>query len=433
MYLSNNKFNFILYFAYQRNMRLKIKYLNTILFIFILIANVNGQGLFSKKKNRENIMFQSKSKKGQKLDHDKLQNKSSEREYTVQTDCPHTKKRTVNKLQPPVYKTMAKANLIRSSILIEFDLVELDAVHLDIPAFKLFKNNRTDFTEDGQHQFEAIITKIEKFLGENHEGKGVTLKIVGSASQIPTSFDPSMPNNNLNPDGSSIPNKTSVENNILLAKARADELAKKIIKIFPQIKIQTPSLSEIQLGETPWTRQTQLALNQAAMRSDYQQIKEIYEPFQKDQWVKVESKDRTTRTVQPEAIKMYRVSSVPYIKTKFEGKEIENRSLFIVSKNTFQTIGDHHLFPKQSDRDHYLKKMNLIIHCVKNSKDEISWYLLTAKELELFKIENKREMIYKQYQQGIIDDENIDLIEEMMIQDIKSLSLKNSSTNGIAK
>ena len=181
----------------------------------------------------------------------------------------------------PTFIPQAKANLVRSSNTMKFDMVELKDIKLSIPAFKQFKNNKTDFTEDGEKEFKEIVHKIKMFLQTDNKGKNITLKITGSASQIPTSFDPSKPNNNLKPDGSSIPGKTSVENNKLLAKARADELAKKIKHYFPALTIITPSLDEIKLGTEVWTTEHQKMLNKAVAARDRAAMDAIFEPFKK--------------------------------------------------------------------------------------------------------------------------------------------------------
>ena len=250
------------------------------------------------------------------------------------------------------------ASIKRHSRTIHFDIIELDEAKLEIPAFKQFKNNMTDFTNDGEEQFKFILNEIREFLGENTDGEGITLKIIGSASQIPTSFDPSKPNNNINTDGSSKAGLTSIENNRKLAKARAMELARKIKEVFINISIDTPELDEIQLGPTVWDKNAQDRLNDAYLRGDKAAMQTVYEPYQKEQYVLVESQDSYMKTVKPEAIEMYLVSIRPKIVYDIDGEE-KTISSFIVSKNTYDKIGGTLQFNSIEERDEYLKKEHL--------------------------------------------------------------------------
>ena len=103
------------------------------------------------------------------------------------------------------------------------------------------------FLKTLEEQFKLIIKEIRQYLGANNKtGEGVTLKIFGSASQIPTSFDPSKPNNNIRPDGSSIPGRTSIENNKKLAQARALELANKIKKVLEDLNTKEKKVKNFQ-------------------------------------------------------------------------------------------------------------------------------------------------------------------------------------------
>ena len=306
------------------------------------------------------------------------------------TDCPDKvdKKKSNEYDHSAANANSSKANILRSTNSVHFDVVQLEDIHLDIPAFKQFKNNMTDFTADGEHEFQEIIHKIGIYLGTNYEGKGVTLKIIGSASQIPTSFDPGKPNNNINPDGSSIIGRTSIQNNVKLAKARADELAKKIIAVFPSIEIVTPSLQEIELGKTKWDAESQKNLNIAFGKKDKQAMKAVYEPFQKDQWVKVESKEKTSRSIKPESIRMYMVSTSPYLKTNVNGEETIIRSLFIVSKKTYDAIGENKSFNNVEDRDKFLDELDLKVFS-SNKNGLIRWYFLQGLD-EIITVRNIR-------------------------------------------
>ncbi len=321
----------------------------------------------------------------------------------------------------PQYVPAAKANLLRSTNTMRFDLITLDDIKLNIPAFKQFKNNKTDFTLDGEQQFKELVERVRAFLTTDNKGKPFVIKITGSASQIPTSYDPTKPNNNLRPDGSSLPGKTSVENNKLLAKARADELAKKLKHAFPILNIITPSLEEIKLGSQPWTYDHQKKLIEATKKKDKTAIDLIFEPFQRDQWAKVESADITSKTIQPEAIKMYILSTTPPLKTKLEGMERSVKNIFIVSKSTFDKVGNNKTFGTVGERDRFLKKFNLkIFHLDKDSLSR--WYLLGGKqEIEAFNTPDYDEKVAKLYKAGINDIADHQRIQAAIENELKKM------------
>lgn len=337
------------------------------------------------------------------------------------TACPHkSDSKKTEKIVVISTKKTSKAYIRRSVKSVHFDIVKLEDIQLDIPSFKQFKNNMTDFTIDGELEFHNIISKIAVFLGTNHEGRGVSLKIIGSASQIPTSFDTNKPNFNINKDGSSKTGQTSIQNNQKLAKARADELAKKIKEVFPSIEIRTPAIHEIQIGETIWTKKTQTALNMAFLNNDKKATNEVYAPFQKDQWVKVESKERTSKTVKPESLKMYMVSTGPSLKTIIDKKEITVRSMFLVSKKTYDYIGDNHEFATIENRDKFLKEAGLeIFKEMKN--DIIRWYLLNGEaEKNAFATKNTNERIVNLFAVDIIDNMDEEILEAKIRNDLQN-------------
>lgn len=319
---------------------------------------------------------------------------------------------------PIAVELKAKANLIRSTQTLKFDLVEVTDIQLNVPAFKQFKNNRTDFTEDGEHVFKEIVEKIKLFMGTDNKSKPFLLHITGSASQIPTSFDPSKPNNNLKPDGNSIAGQTSLANNKLLAKARADELAKKLKHLFPILSITSPNLSDIKLGVDKWDYSHQKELAEAIKKKDRKAMDAIFEPFQKDQWVILDSKDRTTKKIQPEAVKMYMVSTTPALKSKIDSKEQFVKTIFIVSKNTYDKVGPTKIFGSIPERDKFLRKLSLkIFH---QHKDSLSrWYLLAGKEeINAFNTKEYNEKIWKMYKLGIADIVDENLLQKLIVADI---------------
>ncbi|MDX2189069.1 MAG: hypothetical protein SFY32_04330 [Bacteroidota bacterium] len=320
----------------------------------------------------------------------------------------------------PTFVPQAKANLVRSTNTMKMNIIEIKDIKLNIPAFKQFKNNRTDFTEDGEEEFKLLIAKLGYYLETDNHGKPFVLKITGSASQIPTSFDPSKPNNNLRKDGGSIYGKTSIENNKMLAKARADELGKKIKAIFPKLNIVTPTLEEIKLGETPWTPWFQNRLVEATKTRKREEIDKVFAPFQKDQWVKLESGDITSKTIQPEALKMYMLSTTPSLKTKINGKEETVKTIFLISKTTYDKVGGNHSFGNAGERDRFLRRFNLKIY--NWDKDSLNrWYLLSGKhEVEAFnKSSDYDERTKNLYHVGINDNMDQQFLQELLFEELE--------------
>ena len=332
--------------------------------------------------------------------------------------CPSKSKRKENeygKVDYPKDKIEGEpgddqASIIRKSRVIEFDIVHVEERKLDIPAFKQFKNNMTDFTRDGEQQFKEIILQIKEYLGDNTDGTGVTLFITGSASQIPTSFDPTKPHNNVNPDGTSVKGETSIENNRLLALARATELAKKIEHVFKNISIVTPKLSEIELGRTQWTHKVQQQLDKAYLAGDQGKMMEIFEPFQKDQFVKVESNETFVKTVQPNSIKMYTLSFVPRL--VINGEEIEGS--LVVSQQTFWDIGPNRRFESASERAAYLKELGLDVVDTEIG-NERRWYVVGLKEEKTaLKTKGDYEKLLALYALNMVNEKDRDVLETII-------------------
>ncbi|MFN0049331.1 MAG: hypothetical protein ACKVOU_09430 [Cytophagales bacterium] len=339
------------------------------------------------------------------------------------SECPVTVpiKMDGYELVTPISVPASKANLLRSTNTMRFDKILLNDIKLNVPAFRQFKNNKTDFTIEGDQQFATLAERVRLFLTTDNHGKPFSLKITGSASQIPTSYDPTKPNNNLRADGSSIPGQTNVANNRLLAKARADELAKKLKHLFPILTIYTPNIDEIKLGEQVWTKEMQKKLIILSAKRDKPSIEKLFEPFQKDQWVKVESADVTSKTIQPEAAKMYMVSTTPPLKTKLEGKEQSIKTIFIVSKTTFEKVGSNRTFANIAERDRFLKRFSLkIFHLDKDSLSR--WYLLGGKqEIEAFNSPDYDLKIAKLTKVGINDIADQTRIQKAIEADLEKM------------
>lgn len=377
------------------------------LFLFFIINNA----LFSQVKKNKSFKNQSK-----------IETHSPRKKIigSNKTACPDKSlKKIVDKKSTTNTISNSKAHIRRSATTMHFDVIKLEDIHLDIPSFKQFRNNMTDFTAGGEQEFQRIINKITVFLGTNHEGKGVGLKIMGSASQIPTSYDPQLPNNNINKDGSSIIRKTSIKNNSKLAKARADELAKKIKSVFPSIEIETPKLEEIIIGETKWTKETQAALNKAVLKKDKKALQIVYEPFQKDQWVKVESKERSAKSIKPESLKMYMISTSPSYKTMINDKETVIRNVFIVSKSTYEFIGGNLAFSSIKERDDYFSNNGFEVFS-EQKNNSTRWYFLRGQaEKNAFKTQNPLEKIYNLYHLNIVDALDESILENKIREDLR--------------
>lgn len=338
-------------------------------------------------------------------------------------DKPEKREWDEGKSKDPEEELVAdEASIRRASRKIHFDIIQIKQDELEIPAFKQFKNNMTDFTAHGEEQFKEIISKIRDYLGDNTNGKGITLKIIGSASQIPTSYDPSKPNNNINPDGSSIVGQTSIENNRKLAQARALELAKKIKLVFSEIGIKTPSLSEIKLGETPWDEDAQKRLNDAVIRKDEAAKAKVFEPYQKEQFVKVESQSEYIKKIKPKTIEMHIVGVRPLLTYLEDGVEKEIIR-FIVSKTLYEKVGGTLQFPSVVERDAYLEKENFKI--IQNPKTA-TWYMYhSEEEKNAMLLEEDYDRIFQLFELGVVDEKDknqlIEIITEKYLEGQKEL------------
>lgn len=366
------------------------------------------------KKHNKKLAVSSKKDKFQLVDIFVSQQKQNE------VKCPSKVKKKANeygKVSYPKDEVDGSAGtdevmIIRRSREIEFDIVHIEEKKLNIPAFKQFKNNMTDFTRGGEEQFKEIIIQIKEYLGDNTDGEGVTLFITGCASQIPTSFDPSKPNNNINSDGTSIHGETSVENNRLLALARATELANKIQSIFKNIKIVVPTLSEIELGKTQWTHAVQKELDAAFLTGDKGKMMEVFEPFQKEQFVKVESHETFMKTVQPNSIKMYTVSFVPRIVR--DGNEI--KGALVVSAETFWSLGPNRKFSDANERDKYLKEVGLELVSTEINGEQ-RWMLTGSKaEKNAVKTKGDYEKILRLHEFDMVNEKDRDVLETIITE-----------------
>lgn len=400
----------------------------SVLFLGACIKPMKGFGGGDKKGKTRTHKRKNFKKLSSKNNHDKLHTKTLKQwsfmdlfrneQKQRELKCPDKRKEKENEKgrfkEPSDELADAGASIKRFTRSIHFDIIELEEAHLEIPAFKQFKNNMTDFTRDGEEQFKFIIQEIRSYLGDNTNGNGVTLKIIGSASQIPTSFDPSKPNNNINADGSSISGRTSIANNKKLAQARALELAKKIQLVFKEISIVTPTLEEIELGATAWDAAAQTRLNDAAIRNDEAGIQEVFTPFQKEQYVKVESQESYMKTVKPEAIAMYMVSVRPRIIYDIENGKEKTISSFIVSKATYNKIGGTLRFDSQEERDAYLKS-NKLSKIYDTKHQQKRWFLYgNQEELEALEIEGDYDRIFRMYELGMVDERDKEVLKKII-------------------
>ena len=336
-------------------------------------------------------------------------------------DCPSkskSKRKVPGKIQTKTahFKGHMKDDLTRLRLgreVISFDVVYLEQSKLDIPSFKQFKNNRTDFSELGHVEFEKIVSQIREYLGKNTDGSGVTLKIWGSASQIPTSFDPSKPQNNIHKNGASIKGQTNIKNNKLLAHARATSLADKIREIFTKIKIITPDASETKVGETAWTREVQRQLDKAYLAGDREKMEEVYAPFQKEQFVKVESHETFIKTIQPNSISMYNLIATPRIHV--DGEPVKSR--FIISKETYLELSKKKLaFENAQDRVNFLKRNGYNIQQV-NINGTNRWYITKGKdEHHVVHKDNPYERILNSYEVKMVDKRDYRVLEKILTQ-----------------
>lgn len=333
----------------------------------------------------------------------------------AQTDCPDFRKaKSVREGKKPKSETDEEVKLTRGNNTIKFNVIRLDDRKLEIPAFKQFKNNMTDFTADGVEEFKRLVEKLRIHLGPNTMGEGVKLDVVGSASQIPTSFDPSMPNNNIRADGTSLPGKTTIENNKLLALARATELGKKIKAVFPEIELSIPSLDEIHLGETPWNDNAQKRLNIAVEKKDQKAIDLVYAPYQKEQYVMVRTRDYKTEFLQPEALKTCYIHLTPGMAWMDEGGKY-TITHFVVSEATFNKIGENKTFDNVEERTQYLKNIIKINVQHKTYLKAEHWFMLTSKESLSFRAKDDYKIVKGLYKDRIFDVKDRTVLEDIII------------------
>jgi hypothetical protein len=334
-------------------------------------------------------------------------------------NCPDFKKaKETRDSKKPLLETTGGAKIIRGSNTIKFNVVKLSDKKLEIPAFKQFKNNMTDFTSDGEEEFKKIVVKIHDYLGPNTNGEGVTLEVIGSASQIPTSFDPSKPNNNINPDGSSILGATTIENNKLLALARASELGKKIKAVFPEIELEISKLDGIQLGKTTWDENAQKRLNVAVEKKDKKAIEAIFAPYQKEQFVMVRTKEYKTEFIQPEALRSCYVNISPPIQHTDKNGSKFTIGHFVVSEATFHKLGGNKEFVSTEERDNYIKTaLRASVHRAVYSSQE-HWFLLTTKEALSLRPPEDYKKVKELHKNHIFDLKDRAILEDMIVREL---------------
>ena len=353
--------------------------------------------------------------------------KEKEKKEEFEDKCPHKlkKKKKTNgvvitkgsKHNKKLKDATGIVSIVKNAHEINFDIVHLDETSLQTPVFKQFENNKVDFTNEGEDQLTDFIQHIQSLLGDHTEASQITISIIGSASRIPTSFDPSKPNNNLNPDGSSISGQTSIENNILLAQARAVHLVQNIKKHFPNIKVIEPHVDQITLGETQWTPQLQKELNDAVIKGDSVRVKEIFKPFQKEQYVKVVSNATFVKTVTPEALPVYSVNMYPTI-VNWSGDKIEEiDGPIIVSGRTYRILGEHLIFNSEEERDVFLDTRGIELFKT-NIGGRLMWFLVSCKEeKEALNLHNDEAKITEMYRLGMVHHYTKTTLETILVQE----------------
>ncbi len=333
-------------------------------------------------------------------------------------DCPDFRKaKTVRDGKKPKDDLSKIVRISRGTNVIKFNVIKTTDLKLEIPAFKQFENNMTDFTADGQEEFKKVVEKIRSYLGANTKGEGVELEIIGSASQIPTSFDPSKPNNNIKPDGSSISGKTTVENNKMLALARATELGKKIQAVFPDVTLHIPNIQEIKLGSTAWDENAQNRLNAAVAQKDQKAIDAVHAPFQKEQYVMVRTREYKSEYIQPEAILSYYININPSVFHMDEGGKY-NINRFVVSQTIYDKIGGIRDFESEELRDNYLKNELKINVFHKTYAKEEHWMMLTNKESVSLREKDNYKKIKGLYKSKVFDVKDKAILEKIIVTDI---------------
>jgi hypothetical protein len=333
----------------------------------------------------------------------------------IEYDCPNFDK---NKKDGKKWKNSDEKEIKISKVshTIKFNPVNLTERKLEIPSFMHFKNNQTDFTASGEEEFKSLVEKTKLFLGANKRGYGVQFHISGCASQIPTSFDFTKPNNNILPDGTSIKGKTSIQNNKMLALSRAIEMGKKIKAEFPDIGIEIPTLQQIKLGTTPWNAQKQKQLNKAYEKKDTAAIANLYEPYQKDQYVTVKTNEYTQESVQAKTVFSYLITISPALVSEQNGQKIVINE-FLVSENSFNKLTSAVTFKNTDERDEYLHDVLKVAIVHKSYNNHEHWFMLTPKEsLGLRQTDDYRK-VKSLHRDKIYDVKDRDILQEVLIKE----------------
>lgn len=309
------------------------------------------------------------------------------------------------------------ARIERRAHLVPFQKTHVEECNLDVPIFKQFENNRVKLTPEGEQELKTFIEHIRHFLDNSKSGTKITLQIEGSASQIPTSFDPTKPNNNLNADGSSITGQTSIENNRKLALARALHMAEKIQKVYPFINVLSPTLTDIKLGETKWTKTHQLNLNKAVIANDQGAIQKVFEPFQKEQFVRVSSNATFIKTTNPKNLMMYAVSTYPKLVHEASDSEERIHGPLIVSKRTYKLIGGNLDFATAEQRDHFFKQKGIKLKKTTIGDDSVWFLIATPEEHQALELEDEYQKVAAMYALGIIHHNSYETLESIVMQE----------------
>lgn len=300
---------------------------------------------------------------------------------------------------------------------ISFDVVFVeeyfnkDSMHIH------FDNNQVSFTPEAQERFDNYMEKTKLVLSQVGYDTDFTLYVKGFASQIPTSFAENKESNNLNEDGSSKIGNTSIQNNLDLAHSRVLYVIGKIKEQIPEINIVMDKEKDVRIGRTTWTSWHQERLEIATKNKDTLAIDSLFAPFRAEQYVSITSNISMNRMVEPQAIKMYAITTLPHFVRNSQNGFLPIMQALIVSESTFDLIGDSLVFETIEERDQYLVEKGLeLVHSKFRRGDR--WFIVSTEEEKLaLQIENEEEKIETLLKLGIVHYRDKIILEEILTKD----------------
>ena len=156
----------------------------------------------------------------------------------------------------------------------------------------------------------------------------------------------------------------------------------------------------------------QKKLNAATSKKDNKAVDFIHEPFQKEQYVMVRSKEYKTEHIQPEALTTHYVTVSPPISFIENGIKILN-ARFVVSENIYHKVGGMLIYKTVEERDLFLfTELKLTVYHPTYLNQE-HWMLLTANEsVHILEPDDIKKV------KGFYTDKVFDIKDKVVLEDI---------------